>query len=167
MANFKTIDEHLYKYIKGEVEKRFPQTCSFDSSSLGRGRLAIEGRWIAVKNNDWQLRYTSGKWTLGCTNKDIFPKAKSLLSTGKYKFDDDKKTIQTIGEINGDTYAQGEAAVLDELLPIIKTLQEISQGENELTTEPVTQDDGDILNDSITLNRWSLGELLKRKLEIN
>lgn len=59
MADFKIIDQPLYDFISKELRKRFPDI-KIHSSSLGKGRRAVEDRYIqlsTVLKDDMDIHY--------------------------------------------------------------------------------------------------------------
>lgn len=159
MATYKLIDETLYKYVKNETQKRFPDV-QFTSSSLGRGRLAVEDRYFncfPVDNQKPYLNFHQGYVYLITDKECDVPDSMELNEKSpdfvKYR---SKERI-----LNTNSYQSDDAAVLDMFLALIRKMR----GVNPLTIESLQQhEDTPAENEEVSLSTISLQDLFQMPL---
>ena len=160
MATYKTIDETLFNYVKNETQKRFPDV-QFTSSSLGRGRLAIEDRFFncyPFTNQQKPYLYFHQGYVYLITDKECdVPDSMELNE----KTADCVKYRGKDRILNTDSYHSDNATVLDAFLTLIRRMR----GVCPTKTESVLQNkDVPAENEEVSLSTMTLDELFQKPL---
>ncbi len=160
MATYKIIDETLYNYVKNETQKRFPDV-QFTSSSLGRGRLAIEDRYFSCypfANQQKPYLYFHQGYIYLITDKEY-----EVLDS----MDLNEKTVDFVKYrskeriLNTNSYHSDNATVLDAFLTLIRRMR----GVCPTITESVLQNkDLPSENEEVSLSTMTLDELFHKPL---
>lgn len=159
MATYKIIDETLFQYVKNETQKRFPDV-QFTSSSLGRGRLAVEDRYFncfPFANQKPYLHFQQGYVYFITDNECDIPDSMELNEkTADYVKYRSKERI-----LNTNSYQSDNDAVLDMFLTLIRKIG----GVYPTTTESVQQNEYvPAENEEVSLSTMTLDELFQKPL---
>lgn len=162
--HYKIIDTNLYKYVCGEVGKRYPDA-KFWQNNAYKQHSVVEDRVFTITFPDKRvIKYHQGRATL-------------ILDTNmRIQATEDEK-IKPIGDIEflyepvisqkDVGYSRAEADVLDAILYLIRYYEKIAKGTCTPQNNNTIQHDNEEENDEVTLKQMSLNDIFNPQMNLS
>ena len=164
--NYKTIDSHLFTYIRDEIKKRYQiNDTDFWQNNAYKQHSVVEDRVFTITFPDKMVvKYHQGRATM-ILGKNLEVQAVEDVLIEQVG-DNEFQYKQVIGQQDLG-YSRAEADVLDAILYLIRYYEKIAIGTCTLQKSNTIQHDNEEENGEVTLEtEMTLFDLLKKNLHI-